>query len=1680
MKKRMLSICLIFALCLSLFPVSALADVVVVDPGGDGGDTTVEVNPGGGGDAVVIIPGGNDGNVVVVVTPDEEGPPAIGDTVVFAGHEWYIIGTETEGVTAPTGCYTLFAKNNDFGSTAFRAGTNEEDSTAYNYKDSDLKKKMEDIANGFSAEDRDNIVPRDELDEIKGEPVTNQLLWPIGSILDKKNTSIDGEAARIDASLRQFDAIYWGRTGQLNKPSATNVFDPATGKPIEENVHNRHSVIAYKTDGSERWETDSGVLGGQRASTVTNEFAVRPALYVKTEAFTPDDGKDTAPLTGSKVFYGDRYWYIVGMGDIGPVTGPANTVTLFSSASITDSNGNPLQAKTNTNYSEGPLCQTMKNLGNTLGLSEKEQSLISKRYLTQGDEISGDSTLTSFWPLSKSEFEAIQAENQSLLKETDDAYHGYNYWLRTPSDTDEIKDGDKDVYSAKADGTLQSHEAGENGWSDLVRPAFYLDLSNLFFAAGFQSMTGTYSDHPNKLEPPTSNTNEWTFVLYDKDLALDLYFSSAEQRLQRGKSLTFQYSGTPGEECYLSYVLEKADAPGVPVYYGSAGRLDSSGSGTVTVPLLGSGTPLEDGDYILRLYTEDQSGEGIYFASDTVDMTIHVDLGMQKASIKDQGDVQNTSRVEQVAFGGQYWYVVGDGTGTRPVIARDCFMLFAQDPIGTATADGAQQTIDSWAKSFDDRLNTLVKPKEMDNGEKENFWSLSQSEAQQIGNPDILKSSVDQADAYWLSTSAGSETNNAVSATDGSLIQRNSTESLGVRPAFYLTSSVIYEETKDVKKSTVGDAPYPLTSDDVSVYKFTCEMKDLNLDMTATPFQQNQTGSSLTFGYKNTTTGQGRYLACAFTSGWRIHYYTKLVDLSNSSSASGTVTLSMDGVADGDYTLKFYVEEPNEMSVDYASLPLLVKISVKDGVATVTGFVQSSDKIVEKIEAPAITDIVIEPSVSSVDPGATQLFSATVSGEADGYDPSVSWSVTGNQSVGTTISETGLLSVAADETAESLTVTATSKQDSTKSATATVMITAHSHSGTLVSGTPATCTTEGVKDYYQCSICKAVFEDADCTKPITDLDSWKVIPESGHSWSADYLAANADAEKHYHVCTVCAEKDAGEAHSYDNDQDSICNVCGYKREITPPEETTYKVTLNANDGTINSGDIKEYTHGTVTTLPTDVTREGYTFAGWYDNKELTGNPMKEIPADATGDKVYWAKWTTSAYSITVQNDGNGEASADKTTAAEGETVTLSATPNSGYHFERWEVLSGDVTIDNNTFIMPAESVAIKAIFARNSAVTPPIDPPTVSEETINAIADAEPGETVTVDLSSGSTTLDKEVFETLAGKDVTLVVDLGDDVSWTVNGMDIPEDTDFTDLDLGVTMNSDGIPVDIINAITGEHGSVQVELAHNGAFGFTMTLTAPVGEENAGLWANLYHFKVNDGEAGREGPLGDDEEAGEMTFETAAQIGDDGSVSLAFSHASQYAIVIDDHNHGVVELPFTDVSDSDWFYEPVCYVYENGLMTGTSETTFEPNTSLSRAMLVAVLHRLEGSPAASGSDFTDVADGDWYAQAVNWAASVGVVNGFDDGTFQPNTAITREQLAAILRNYAEYKGLDTSTSGDLSTYTDAGIVSNWAKESVEWVVGSGLIGGYEDSTLRPQGTTTRAEVAAVLQRYLAN
>ncbi len=524
--------------------------------------------------------------------------------------------------------------------------------------------------------------------------------------------------------------------------------------------------------------------------------------------------------------------------------------------------------------------------------------------------------------------------------------------------------------------------------------------------------------------------------------------------------------------------------------------------------------------------------------------------------------------------------------------------------------------------------------------------------------------------------------------------------------------------------------------------------------------------------------------------------------------------------------------------------------------------------------------------------------------------------------------------------------------------------------------------------------------------------------------------------------------------------------------VAPDNATNKTVTWSSSDNTVatvdTNGNVTAVKEGTaaITATAADGSGCSATCTVTVTDKTYT------ISADPTAlnfGSAYTGYAQPAAQTVTLTNTGNQPVTLTQpastnsfevgtlstTNLAVGETATFTVQPKAGLSAGTY---SDTIAVTGNGGV----TSSIIASFTVKSQ--PSYNPPTVSEKTIDAIQDAQPGETVTVDLSHGSTKLDQEVFETLAGQDITLVIDLGDGLSWTVNGTDIPEDADFVDIDLGVTMDSDGIPVDLINAITGEHGSVQMTLAHDGAFGFTMTLTAPLGAENAGYWANLYHFN---------------EDTNAMTFETAAPIGDDGSVSLSLSHASQYVLVIDDHNHGVVTLPFTDVADSDWFYDPVCDVYSQGLMTGTSATTFEPNTHLSRAMLVAVLHRLEGSPAASAGDFTDVADGDWYAQAVNWAASVGVVNGFDDGTFQPNAAISREQLAAILRNYAQYKGLDVTATGDLSAYTDANSVSDWAKESVTWAVGEHLISGITDDTLAPQACATRAQVAAILQRFLS-
>lgn len=177
---------------------------------------------------------------------------------------------------------------------------------------------------------------------------------------------------------------------------------------------------------------------------------------------------------------------------------------------------------------------------------------------------------------------------------------------------------------------------------------------------------------------------------------------------------------------------------------------------------------------------------------------------------------------------------------------------------------------------------------------------------------------------------------------------------------------------------------------------------------------------------------------------------------------------------------------------------------------------------------------------------------------------------------------------------------------------------------------------------------------------------------------------------------------------------------------------------------------------------------------------------------------------------------------------------------------------------------------------------------------------------------------------------------------------------------------------------------------------------------------------------------------------------------------------------------FTDVSEGAWYYDAVRYVCEKGMMNGVAEGVFAPNSTTNRAMIVTILYRLENEPAASGSSFTDVPSGQWYSNAVAWAAANGIVNGVTDTTFAPNSPITREQMAAILYRYAAWKGYDVSGQVDLAGYTDADSVSTYAKEALAWANAEGLITGVTETTLRPAGSAVRAQAATILMRLCEN
>ena len=180
------------------------------------------------------------------------------------------------------------------------------------------------------------------------------------------------------------------------------------------------------------------------------------------------------------------------------------------------------------------------------------------------------------------------------------------------------------------------------------------------------------------------------------------------------------------------------------------------------------------------------------------------------------------------------------------------------------------------------------------------------------------------------------------------------------------------------------------------------------------------------------------------------------------------------------------------------------------------------------------------------------------------------------------------------------------------------------------------------------------------------------------------------------------------------------------------------------------------------------------------------------------------------------------------------------------------------------------------------------------------------------------------------------------------------------------------------------------------------------------------------------------------------------------------------------ELPFTDLKDGGWYMENVRYVYLNKIMNGMTATTFEPDSALTRAMYITMLYRLSGEPEVkAGSAYDDVKGDEWYAKAVAWGTEKGIVEGYA-GKFAPQNNITREQMAAMMYRYAKLNGCDVSNTASFDAFKDGNTVSDWAKEEMGWAVAAKLIQGHDNGTLEPQGNATRAQAAAVFQRFDEN
>ena len=434
-----------------------------------------------------------------------------------------------------------------------------------------------------------------------------------------------------------------------------------------------------------------------------------------------------------------------------------------------------------------------------------------------------------------------------------------------------------------------------------------------------------------------------------------------------------------------------------------------------------------------------------------------------------------------------------------------------------------------------------------------------------------------------------------------------------------------------------------------------------------------------------------------------------------------------------------------------------------------------------------------------------------------------------------------------------------------------------------------------------------------------------------------------------------------------------------------------------------------------------ITRNGYTFGGWYDNEGLTGEPYTVIPSGSTGPKTFYAKWMANTYTVEFEPNGGTINGSYVTNYTYGEGAALPTdVEKSGYTFAGWygnEQLTGSaVTAISNT------EYGDKTYYAKWTANTYSVKLHLNGGNLADGVSD------ITAYTYGNSIEL----------PDRSEIVRSG----YMFSGWYADEgfkDGPYTEISSTDSGNKEfyarwtmyNIPnTHAITVIDPANGSLKVNPS-NGSAGTLITVTATPDKGY-----ELAYITV-DGER--------------ITGSTFRMPDHDVTVSALFVPVS---------------FPFTDVKSGDWFYDAVAYVYANGLMDGTSATTFEPNANMTRAMVWAILARIDGET---------VTGADWASAARTWAMAGGVSDGTD-----PNGPVTREQFATMLYRYAAAKGYDVSIgeSTNILSYADFASISEYAIPAMQWACGSGIVTGVTDSTLVPQGTATRAQCAAMLMRFI--